>query len=97
MMSSVLSKWRIRSKRLGRRLQVAFLRATSHPLIPKGASSIFLAVLIGLVTGLGAIAFIQLLRLLTDLSFNQARAPLSFLGRFYVVLLPAGGALSSGP
>jgi CIC family chloride channel protein len=78
-------------------VQVAFLRVTSLPGIPKGVYSVVLAVLVGLATGLGAVAFIQLLRLLTDLSFNQAKGPLWFLGRFYVVLLPAAGGMIVGP
>lgn len=93
----LLTDWRTRSKRLGRRLQISFPRATSHPRIPKGVSAILLAILVGLSTGLGAVAFIQLLRFLTDLSFNQARAPLSFLGRFYIVVLPAVGGVIVGP
>jgi CIC family chloride channel protein len=92
-----LTKWHARCRRLGRHLQVAFLRATSLPRIPKGAYAILLAILVGLLTGLGAVAFIRLLGFLTYLSFTQARGPLSFLGRFYVVLLPALGGLVVGP
>ncbi|HSD51468.1 MAG TPA: chloride channel protein [Candidatus Methylomirabilis sp.] len=96
-MGRVLTAWRRRWRRLGRRLQVAFLRASSLPRIPKGAYAILLAILVGLLTGLGAVGFIRLLQILTYLSFQQAREPLSFLGRFYVVLLPAAGGLIVGP
>lgn len=95
--AGLLTEWRNRGRRLGRRLQLAFLRATSSSRIPQGVYAILLAILVGLFTGLGAVAFIQLLRFLTDLSFNTAREPLAFLGRFYVVILPALGGLVVGP
>ncbi len=57
----------------------------------------FVAILVGVATGLGSVAFIRLLQLTTDLFFNGGRWLLASFGRYYVLLLPAIGGLMVGP
>jgi CIC family chloride channel protein len=56
------------------------------------------AILVGLVTGLAAVVFIQAIAWITHLSFEQGLPQwLAFLGPFWIVLIPILGSLISGP
>jgi CIC family chloride channel protein len=55
------------------------------------------AVLVGTGTGLGAIVFSWLVDAVTHLSFDTGKELLTFLGRYYVILIPGVGGLLMGP
>jgi CIC family chloride channel protein len=55
-----------------------------------------LAVVIGIVAGLGAVFFRWLISSFQQLFFNGGAVVLSFLGQYYVILLPAIGGLVVG-
>ncbi len=56
-----------------------------------------LAVLVGVCTGLGAVVFRKLITICNEVFFQQGGEVLSFLGQYYVVLLPMAGGLVVGP
>ena len=58
---------------------------------------LYMAVLIGIGAGIGAICFSWLVDSVTDLAFNRGGNLLSFLGPYYVILIPAMGGLIVGP
>ena len=58
---------------------------------------IFLAVCVGLLTGLGSVGFILLLRRLADFAQTDVAAALGVFGPANLVLLPAIGGLLAGP
>ena len=68
---------------------LAAVRGTAMPLL--------LAVITGLGGGLGAVAFRELIDVFQTLFFTNIAAGLDFMGRFYVLFLPALGGLVVGP
>ncbi len=65
--------------------------------LPQSTSLVLVAASIGIATGLGSVAFIQLLKGCTALFFEGGRWIVPALGRYYVLLLPAIGGLIVGP
>jgi CIC family chloride channel protein len=55
------------------------------------------AVIVGTGAGVGAVAFRWLIETITRFSFDVAPSAVAFLGRYYVVLIPAAGGLVVGP
>jgi chloride channel protein, CIC family len=55
------------------------------------------AMLVGVGAGLGAVAFIKAISVVQVLLFGQGREALGFMGRWYVVVIPAVGGLIVGP
>lgn len=78
-------------------LRSTLLNLAYHPHIPEGAYLAVISIFVGLTTGLGAVAFIQLLHYCERLFFTSGREVLTFLGNYYVILLPAIGGLIVGP
>jgi H+/Cl- antiporter ClcA len=60
------------------------------------AVAMTLAVLIGLLTGLGAVGFRYMIRGFGWLFFNRGAVLLDFLGEHYVIILPVVGGLLVG-
>jgi CIC family chloride channel protein len=60
-------------------------------------TGLVLAVVVGAVSGLGAVAFRWLISNFTTLFFHGGGQVLSFLGQYYVILVPVAGALLFGP
>lgn len=60
-------------------------------------SGLVFAVVVGAVSGLGAVAFRWLISNFTTLFFQRGGEVLSFLGQYYVILIPVAGALLFGP
>jgi CIC family chloride channel protein len=60
-------------------------------------AGLVLAVIVGLVSGLGAVAFRWLIKSFQSLFFSGGSQLLSFLGDYYVILIPAVGGLLVGP
>jgi len=58
---------------------------------------LFLAACVGVLAGLGAMLFRQMLALILDVAFLEGALVLGFMKQYYVVLLPALGALLVGP
>jgi CIC family chloride channel protein len=56
-----------------------------------------LAVVVGIVAGLGAVVFRWLIRSFQTLFFDGGGQVLAFLGQYYVVLIPVAGGLLVGP
>ena len=56
-----------------------------------------LAAIVGAITGLGAVAFIEIISLCQRLFFNGGARAFSALGGWYVLLLPVIGGLVVGP
>ena len=56
-----------------------------------------LSVLIGVVSGLGAVAFRWLINSFQTLFFDGGGTVLSFMGDWYILLIPAAGGLLVGP
>lgn len=65
--------------------------------LPSQNYLIFLAVIVGLLTGFGSVAFIVLLRRLTEFAQETVAGALGGLGPASLVLLPAIGGLLAGP
>lgn len=60
------------------------------------AVGIIVAVIVGLLAGLGVVAFRKLIRLFQWIFFKEGANALDFLGDYYVILLPVMGALLLG-
>ncbi len=60
-------------------------------------AGLFLATLVGLVSGLGAVAFRWLISNFQSLFFDGGSQAFSLLGKYYVILIPALGGLLVGP
>ncbi len=84
-------------RHLHKALQISFLRLVGRLKIPQGPTLILISIIVGLITGLGSVAFIRLLQLTTWLFFEKGRMALSRLGDFYVILLPILGGAIVGP
>ena len=61
------------------------------------AIAMTLAVVIGLLSGLGAVGFRYMIRGFGWLFFNRGAQLLDFLGEYYVIILPVAGGLLVGP
>jgi CIC family chloride channel protein len=55
------------------------------------------ALIVGVGTGLGATAFTKLIQFITSFAFEGGGRALGFLGRYYIILVPAVGGLIAGP
>ena len=81
------------------------LQVWTHPLVewlnalqpPEMAVLTGTALVVGLGAGFGAIIFRWLINGFTSLAFDGGRQALGFLGRYYVLLIPAIGGLFVGP
>jgi CIC family chloride channel protein len=60
-------------------------------------AGLILAVAVGVVSGLGAVAFRWLISNFQSLFFDGGSRALSFLGHYYVIVIPALGGLLVGP
>ncbi len=63
----------------------------------EAAIAMTLAVVIGLLSGLGAVGFRYMIRGFGWLFFNRGAQLLDFLGEYYVIVLPVAGGLLVGP
>jgi CIC family chloride channel protein len=57
---------------------------------------VFLAIIVGVLAGLGAVFFRWLIRSFQELFFGGGASILGFLGEYYIILLPAVGGLIVG-
>jgi len=64
---------------------------------PETAVLVATAIIVGLGAGFGAVIFRWLIGWFTTLSFVTAQEALSFMGRYYVIIIPAIGGLFVGP
>ena len=64
---------------------------------PERVVILITALIVGVGAGLGAVVFRWLIEFITSFSFGGASEALGFLGRYYVVLVPAIGGLVVGP
>ena len=64
---------------------------------PETLVLVLLALLIGVGAGYGAVAFRWLIDTIQYLAFVEGQAVPSFMGRYYVILIPALGGLIVGP
>ena len=86
--------WRFRA----RQHLASSLRSLSKRLRNSEATvGIGLAILVGLLSGLGAVAFIYMIKAFQWVFFNQGATALKFLHDYYVILLPVMGGLIIGP
>ncbi|NJD68254.1 MAG: chloride channel protein, partial [candidate division NC10 bacterium] len=83
--------------RRGPRSWVRVLHPFTRLKLPQPTSLVLIAIMVGLATGLGAVAFIRLLQLSMSVFFDGGRWLFAGLGRYYVLLLPAIGGLIVGP
>lgn len=59
--------------------------------------SIALALIIGVLTGLGAVGFRKLIDFYQEMYFIQGEHLLAFFGQYYIILIPMAGGLIVGP
>jgi len=78
-------------------LKVRLVSAVSWLRSSEVAIGFILAVIIGVVSGFGAIAFRWLILNFQSLFFESGGNILSFLGQYYVIVIPAIGGLLVGP
>jgi CIC family chloride channel protein len=64
---------------------------------PETAVLVATALIVGLGAGFGAVIFRRLIGWFTTLSFTTAQPVLGFMGRYYVIIVPAIGGLFVGP
>ncbi|MDH7479805.1 MAG: chloride channel protein, partial [Syntrophomonadaceae bacterium] len=64
---------------------------------PEPTYLLLVAALIGVGTGYGAVGFRLLIDFFKDCFFDGGKEALSFLGPYYVVLIPAAGGAIVGP
>jgi len=96
-LSTGTASLKFRPLRWARRFQRAALRLLAHLKLPKVTSLVIVAILVGVATGLGSVAFIRLLQFSTRLFFEGGNWLFSSLGRYHVLVLPAIGGLLVGP
>jgi len=58
---------------------------------------LFIAMVVGVVAGFGAVLFRNLIHWIEDLAFDGGAEVFSFLGEYYIVIIPALGGLLVGP
>lgn len=74
------------------------LRAVSSWLFAsETGTGLLLAIATGLLAGLGAVTFAWLIQVFQSLFFGGGGQALSFLGQYYVILMPLAGGLIVGP
>ena len=83
--------------RWGRRTQRRLLRLLARFKLPKATALVIVAILVGVITGLGSVAFIRVLEFSTRLFFDGGRWLFSALRQYYVILVPTVGGLLVGP
>lgn len=88
---------KVRPLRSSRRFQRAAVRLLARLKFPKATSLVIVAILVGVATGLGSVAFIRLLQFSTRLFFEGGNWLFSSFGRYHVLVLPAIGGLVVGP
>ena len=75
-----------------------FLKKSFKRYAPKvGLSLMFMAIIVGAVTGLAAVFFIHLITIIQNFSYSSAANFLPVIGNFAYVLVPVLGALLVGP
>lgn len=82
-------------------MRITFLKKTAntisseirHFVLPDYLSFSFLAVIIGVIVGLGAILFHETINLITKISFGELYKNISFLSYATIILLPSIGML----
>jgi len=79
-------------KRLRDSIRAALMRLRAS----ETATGLVFAVLVGLLAGLGAVAFRLMIRGFGWLFFNRGAAAFGFLGDYYVIIVPALGGLFVG-
>lgn len=85
------------SFRIRARLRLVRLRISARSLrIPELTLGIILVILVGLASGMGAVIFKWMIAWFQRGFFEGGEVALSFLGRYYVVLIPAVGGLLVG-
>ena len=85
------------SFRIRARLRLIRLRISARSLrIPELTPGIILVILVGLASGMGAVIFKWMITWFQRGFFEGGEVALSFLGRYYVVLIPAVGGLLVG-
>lgn len=72
-------------------------RLTAQVLSSERAVIITTSALVGIGAGFGAVIFRWLIGFFKEIAFGGGKAALSFMGSFYVVLIPAIGGLVVGP
>ncbi len=82
-------------RRSGSANRLAYLLDRWQP--PETAVLVATALIVGLGAGFGAVIFRWLIGWFTTLSFVTAQSALSFMGRYYVIIIPAIGGLFVGP
>ena len=75
------------------RMQKIIKRLTSSEVV----TGLGLSVLIGVISGLGAVAFRWLINSFQSLFFDGGGTVLSFMGNWYILVIPAAGGLLVGP
>lgn len=83
------------NKRSNSANRLAYLLDRWQP--PETAVLVATALIVGLGAGFGAVIFRWLIGWFTTLSFTTARSALDFMGRYYVIIIPAVGGLFVGP
>ncbi len=56
-----------------------------------------IAIVVGVIAGLGAVVFRNLITFIETLGFGHGKSALGFLGDYYIVIIPALGGLIVGP
>lgn len=88
---------RPKRSRWGRRFRRVAFRLLTRLHLPATTSLVIVAIVVGVATGLGSVAFIRLLQASTRLFFDGGRWLFSGLRQHYVIFLPAIGGLLVGP
>jgi len=80
-----------------RRIKIAFLRLTSLSLLAEENYLLFVAIVIGVLAGLGSASFIYSLAAVHRFFFGPVAALFGWMGPSAIILLPALGGLVVGP
>jgi len=82
----------VQMDRIPFRKQIGFLLSTSQLVMP-----MVFAALVGVSTGFVVVGFIKIIYIFQELFFGGGEKVFSFMGRYYVILIPVIGALLVGP